>query len=421
MRFRLLLFLLAKTIKRASQKNEMFQKIAAGKNVTFEIKTKDGKTARHFILNQGNLQTQPTTHPAPHFSIVFADSRYGFSVLTSKDKQAFINGILDKKISIEGDFTLVVWFQNLVSLLKKRKNEIPAHLKTIGFVGSGLIGAPMIRSLIRNGFTVKAFDVNPIAMESIIPYGAIACESLQDFAETDLVIVMVNNMNQVREVVRDICEKRIEKSKFNIVVMSTVSPDDIVQLQEELTGNGFGYIRLIDAPVSGAPLNAEAGKLAIMVGGDKDDYEIIKPVLEAMGETIFYSGKLGSGSAMKLVNNILGLISGLITVEAIYLGIKKGLMPEQMVQVINTSSGQNFLTRQWPLTLKLFEMVTAGEVYGAKDALFKTGMKDLAVTKEWAASDDIELRCLEDGIEYLDYLSGGKFDEMLKAILGKSD
>jgi 3-hydroxyisobutyrate dehydrogenase len=420
MRFRLLLLLLAKLMKRASKKNEMFKKIAASKNVSFEIRTQDGKTARHFILNQGNFQSEPTKHHAPHFSIVFSDNHYGFSVLTSKDKQAFINGILDKKISIEGDFTLVIWFQNLVSLLKKQKNAVPDHLRTLGVVGAGLIGAPMIRSLIRNGFAVKVFDKNPIALESVTPFGAAVCESLEDLAEASLVVVMVNNMAQVREVVLEICEKRAEKTAFTIVVMSTVSPDDIVRLQQDLIDTGFHYIRLMDAPVSGAPLNAEAGKLAIMVGGEKADYEMINPALAAMGETIFYSGKLGSGSAMKLVNNILGLTSGLITVEAIFLGIKKGLMPEQMIQVINTSSGQNFLTRQWPLTLRLFEMMADGKVYGAKDALFKTGMKDLEVTKEWAASDGIELRCLEDGIDHLDYLSGGEFDKMLKTILGKS-
>jgi len=178
--------------------------------------------------------------------------------------------------------------------------------------------------------------------------------------------------------------------------MSTVSPDDIKQLQDDLNDKGLHHIRLMDAPVSGAPLNAEAGKLAIMVGGDKADFERVKPVLEGMGETIIYSGDLGKGNAMKLVNNILGLTSGLITVEALFLGIKKGLLPEQMIEVINTSSGQNFLTRQWPLTLKLFEMVMDEKVYGAKDAIFKTGTKDLEVTRDWAASDGIKLRCLED-------------------------
>ncbi|MBU3914077.1 NAD(P)-dependent oxidoreductase [bacterium] len=420
MKFRILLLLLAKLMKRANKKNLMFRKIAASKNVIFELRTEDKKTVRHFIFNQGEFQTQPTSHHAPDFSIVFTDSRFGFSVLTSKDKQAFINGILDKKIVIEGDFTLVIWFQILVSLLKKQKTAVPTHLSTIGFVGAGLIGAPMIRSLIRNHFAVKVFDTNPLAMESVTPFGAIECKSLREFADTGLVVVMVNNIKQVREVVFEICEKRLEKTTFNIVVMSTVSPDDIVRLQKDLIQNGFPYIRLMDAPVSGAPLNAEAGKLAIMAGGEKADFERVKPVLEAMGETIFYLGELGCGASMKLVNNILGLTSGLITVEALFLGIKKGLMPEQMIQVINTSSGQNFLTRQWPLTVKLFEMVTEGEVYGAKDAIFKTGMKDLMTTKEWAASDGIELRCLEDGINNLDYLSGGEFDTMLKAILGKS-
>jgi 3-hydroxyisobutyrate dehydrogenase-like beta-hydroxyacid dehydrogenase len=420
MRFKLILFILARLMKRASLKNDMFKKIAADKKVTGEIRSKDGSVTRYFTLNQGVFESRPLKHIAPDFSIIFSDRRYGYSVLTSKDKQAFINGILEKKITIEGDFTQVIWFQNLLGLLKKQETTIPAHLKSIGFVGAGLIGAPMVRSLVRNGFAVKVFDKIPLALESVTPFGAVGCQSLEDLIECSLVLVMVNNMSQAREVVMEIVEKRTDKTPYNIVVMSTVSPNDIVQLQEDLNNKDCHHIRLLDAPVSGAPLNAEAGKLSIMVGGDEADYQKIKPVFDALGEIVFYSGGLGSGAGMKLVNNILGLTSGLITVEAIYLGIKKGLLPEQMIDVINTSSGQNFLTRQWPLTVKLFEMVTYGEVYGAKDAIFKTGLKDLEVTKEWAASDGIELRSLEDGITHLDYLSHGKFDEMLELILEKS-
>jgi len=303
--------------------------------------------------------------------------------------------------------------------LTKKKKLSPAGLNTIGFVGAGLIGSPMIRSLIRNQFTVKAFDKNPDAVKSLVEFGAVACDSLMDLVETDLLVIMVNNMDQVREVVWEFSARLSTKTDFKIVVMSTISPDEIVQLQKELTEKGYAHIRLLDAPVSGAPLNAEAGKLAIMVGGDESDYKRVKPVLEGMGENIFYMGALGRGSAMKLVNNILGLISGLITAEALYLGVKKGLQPERMTEVINQSSGQNFLTTQWPLTVKMFELMTSDDVAGAKDAIFITGMKDLSVTKKWAATDGIELRSVENTIGHLDYLSGGELDTMLKTILGK--
>jgi len=417
MKLKILLYLLAKMLVRASKKNDLVKKMTAGKNVVFQIRTENGKTARHFILNQGEFQTAPTTHNAPDFSIIFADDKFGFSVLTSKDKKAFLNGILEKKIKIEGDFSLIIWFQNLIGLLKKKKNPIPAGLNIIGFVGAGFIGTPMIRSLIRNQFTVKAFDKNSDAVKNLSEFGAVACDSLKDLVDTDLLVIMVNNMDQVREVVWEFSDMLSTKTNFKIVVMSTISPDEIVQLQQELVEKGYTHLRLIDAPVSGAPLNAEAGKLAIMVGGDESDYKEIKPVLEAMGENIFYMGELGRGSAMKLVNNILGLTSGLATAEAIYLGVEKGLQPDQMAEVINQSSGKNFLTTQWPLTLKLFEMMTSDDVFGAKDALFTTGMKDLSVTKKWAATDKLELSTLENGIDQLNYLSDGKFDMMLKTIL----
>ncbi len=89
--------------------------------------------------------------------------------------------------------------------------------------------------------------------------------------------------------------------------------------------------------------------------------------------------------------------------------MEKGLQPEQMTEMINQSSGKNFLPSQWPLTLRLFEIMTSDDVSGAKGAIFTTGMKDQSVTKKWAATDGIKLRSLENGIDHLDYLSGGKF------------
>ncbi len=136
MKLKLLLYLLAKLIIRASKKNDLIKKMTASKKVVFQIKTENGKTARHFILNQGEFQSAPTTHNAPDFSIIFADDKYGFSVLTSKDKKAFLNGILEKKIKIEGDFSLVIWFQNLIGLLKKKRSPITTGLNAIGFVGA---------------------------------------------------------------------------------------------------------------------------------------------------------------------------------------------------------------------------------------------------------------------------------------------
>ncbi len=93
-------------------------------------------------------------------------------------------------------------------------------------------------------------------------------------------------MNQVREVVLEISDKRSAKTLLHTVVMSTVSPDDIKQVQEDLNEKDLHYIHLMDAPVSGAPLNAEAGKMVIMVGGDEANFEMIKPALEAIEETI---------------------------------------------------------------------------------------------------------------------------------------
>ncbi|MCP4757094.1 MAG: NAD(P)-dependent oxidoreductase [Proteobacteria bacterium] len=416
MRFRILLFLLAKLMIRADAKNQGFSKLARKKDVIFQLQTADRKCVRHFIIVDGRIATRSTFHEKPDFTIHFKNAGYGYSVLTSKNKKAFIEGVLNNDIQIDGDISLVIWFQNLIGQMRASKVSIPAHIGTIGFVGAGLIGAPMIRSLLRSGFTVKAHDVSAEALKDVEADGAERCFALEEMVDVQVLIIMVNNMEQVEEVALNFCRSLPEGGRLPVLVMSTVSPDFMVQLRQKLDQAGGKDLELLDAPVSGAPLNAEAGKLSIMVGGDGSAFERLKPIFQALGENIFHVGELGKGSAMKLVNNILGLTNGLNTAEALFLGVQKGLNVDDMIEAINAGSGQNFITVQWPLSKKMFEMIRSGSALGAKQALFSTGMKDLVTTKNWAAMDDLDIPCVNNGIEQIENLTESRFMTILKAI-----
>ena len=420
MKFRLLLFVLSKILIRASKKNPRFRKLALKNNAVFQLQTKDGKVARHFIVKNGAFFSAGVPIVDPDFSLNFEDKAYGFSVLTSKDPKAFINGILEEKITVQGDFSLVIWFQNLIGLARSVASPPPPDLTPIGFVGTGMMGAPMIRALLRNGFDVRAHDIDADVLKIVEEDGAVACRFLQDLADVKVLVVMVNNMRQVEEVVLGFCQNLPSDRQTPIVVMSTVSPDDLLALRQKLDQWGKASIPMLDAPVSGAALNAEAGKLSIMAGGDRSLFESIKPIFDAVGSSVSYMGDLGKGSATKLVNNILGLTAGINTIEAMHLAARKGLDPDETIRVINQSTGQNFLTLQWPMTKKLLSMMLSDTTYGAKEALFNTGRKDLETAKKWAETTGITVPCVDNSIDQVSQLTSDELETMLKKLVSNS-
>ena len=420
MKFRILLWLLGRMMQRAMKKDLNFKKLASRSDAVYQLMTIDGTVVRHYAFLGGSFLSAAACHPSPDCVIRFQDAAKGFATLTSKDKNAFALGMKANEIVVEGGFRHLIGFQRLAGLLKKSKVSTDAG-GTIGFVGVGFIGAPMVRSLMTGGFTVKAYDKNPRALEMIARDGAVACPALSGLADTDAVIIMVHNMDQVNDVVEELCPALPSSASLPIIVMSTVSPDDVKQLRRKLDGMGRKSIELLDAPVSGAPLLAEAGKLAIMAGGEKSIFDKVKPVLESMGDPdrIFYMGPLGTGSAMKLVNNIIGITAGLVALEAMDLGCRAGLDPDVMAGVINESSGKNFLTDQWPFTKMLLEMMLEDTDYSAKDALFTTGIKDLETARKWAGNNSVNLKSAGSSICQINDMGVDELISIVKRLLKK--
>lgn len=259
-------------------------------------------------------------------------------------------------------------------------------MRKIGFVGLGMMGEPMAANLLKAGFEVTAHDLRPQAVVALEGQGATAAQSLAELAACDAAIVMVNTDPQAREVIGELVE-RSERRPYVIVSMSTILPSTIRELGEKAGATGIG---LLDAPVSGGPVGAQLGALAIMVGGDPALFADVRPLLEAMGRSITHVGPLGAGLAMKLVNNMI-LISVLpVVAQALRVGIEQGLEFSTMLKVLKASSGNTWLTDQWEQARMLLAFLLRDPAQ--LESLVKTGVKDL----ELAAA-----LCEESGLDAL--------------------
>jgi len=220
----------------------------------------------------------------------------------------------------------------------------------IGFIGLGNMGAPMVENLLKAGHAVCAFDINASALAHATACGASVESSPKAVAAcSDFIITALPSPRHVRQVyladdgilagaARDAC----------LVDCSTIDPDTARELVDAAAKNGQ---RMADAPISGGSLGAKAGSLTFMVGAEADLFSRLEPVLKCMGANVVRCGGPGSGQAVKICNNLLLAISMTGTSEVMALGVKLGLDPAILAQVINTSSGRCFSSdtyNPWP-------------------------------------------------------------------------
>ncbi len=210
----------------------------------------------------------------------------------------------------------------------------------VGFVGLGMMGAPMVRCLAGAGHEVLAFDVRADAMAALANVDNIhLAPELSGAAEgANAVITMLPDGPTVRKVVLGGLAEAMEPEAV-LIDMSTSYPLQTTSLREALpTQVGF-----IDAPVSGGVARAETGALTIMAGGEGNTIERVMPALSAMG-TVHRTGPLGSGHAMKVLNNYLSAAGLAAACEALLVGQNFGLDPDVMADVFNVSTGRNNAT-----------------------------------------------------------------------------
>jgi 3-hydroxyisobutyrate dehydrogenase len=211
----------------------------------------------------------------------------------------------------------------------------------VAVVGLGNMGRPMAAALTRAGYDVTGFDLSPAARERFAQSGGRAAADMgATVAGAAVVITLLPDGKAVRTAV---AAMRPHLAAGAIVIdMSSSAPLGTRALGAELNAAGFGFI---DAPVSGGVKRAIDATLAVMVGGDPAIIARVEPVLAAMGNSIFRTGPLGSGHAMKALNNYVSAAGLAAAVEALAVGQKFGLDPNVMTDVLNASSGSNNTTQ----------------------------------------------------------------------------
>ncbi len=220
-----------------------------------------------------------------------------------------------------------------------------ADKRNVGFVGLGNMGWPMARNLARAGFALTVRDADGDRQRRFAAeHAARAADAPGAFGEVDAVVTMLPTGRVVREVMLEwqggLC-RALPRGAL-VVDMSSSDPTGTRDLGRALAAHG---VALVDAPVSGGVPKAEAGTLAIMVGGDDPAaVERARPLLEAMGQKLFPTGPLGSGHAMKALNNYVAAAGFTAAAEALIVGAKFGLDPAVMVEILNASTGRNFST-----------------------------------------------------------------------------
>lgn len=214
----------------------------------------------------------------------------------------------------------------------------PAHLVMVGL---GAMGVPMALRLIDKGFRVSGVDPAEPGRMALAAAGAQGhADPANVAAETvDAVITMLPNGAIVRAALLEGggFARRLRPGTL-VIDMSSSRPSDTLALDEALAAHS---IRLIDAPVSGGVKRAVDGSLAIMAGGPADLVARARPILDAMGKTVVPTGPIGSGHAMKALNNYVSAAGLVAACEALLVGQRFGLAPETIVDVLNASTGRN--------------------------------------------------------------------------------
>jgi len=246
---------------------------------------------------------------------------------------------------------------------------------TIGFIGLGNMGGRMARRLVESGREVLGFDVRPGLAASV---GARAADSVGEVAgQCDVLLLSLPDSRIIEQVVGGEDGVLAHARAGQVVVdLSTASPASTRLLGTRLAAKETGYL---DAGISGGAAAADKGALTLMVGGDPDALERVRPVLDVFSARIFHCGVSGTGHTAKVLNNFLNAVALASTAEVMVAGKKAGLDLAVLLDILNASSGVNFAT------LNRFPKIINGDYLegGLSNALM---MKDVTLYTDLAAA-----------------------------------
>ncbi|MET1080787.1 MAG: 3-hydroxyisobutyrate dehydrogenase [Pseudomonas sp.] len=223
-------------------------------------------------------------------------------------------------------------------------------MKSIAFIGLGHMGLPMARNLLKAGFELSVFDLQPDAIDSLAAEGARAATDARDAVlGAEVVISMLPASRHVEELyLGENGLLAFIQAGSLVLECSTIAPASArtVHAAAALLG-----VELLDAPVSGGTAGAAAGTLTFMVGGEVAALDRARPLLDIMGSNIFHAGPDGAGQVAKICNNQLLAVQMIGTAEAMALGVANGLEPKILAEIMRQSSGGNWVLERynpWP-------------------------------------------------------------------------
>ena len=213
-------------------------------------------------------------------------------------------------------------------------------MKKILVFGLGSMGYGIAQTLHRSGYKVYGQDKNPVQQKRFVEGGGFDTDI--PFQDLQAVIIVVLNEKQTREIIfgqNGISDKLMKNTL--IMVCTTVSPDFAKEMASSCNDKGLLYL---DAPISGGSKKSAEGKLSYMISGSQKAFEVAKPILDCTSETVFEFGEhVGSGSAMKAVNQMLAGVHIAAMAEAITFGITQGIDPKRFLEVISKCAGTSWM------------------------------------------------------------------------------
>ena len=212
----------------------------------------------------------------------------------------------------------------------------------VGFIGVGFMGQHMAKHILDGGHDLTIYDISETAAKNLVKAGAKSLSSPSEVAAvSEVIFTSLPTPQDVEQVVLGeggILAGALEGT--TLFDLSTTDPETITRISNSASQRG---INVLDAPVSGGTIGAEQGTLCVMVGGDKNNYDRYKSVLDLIGNQVVYCGNLGAGAVCKIVNNLIGMTLGVVLSEAFSLGVKAGVDPMTLYNAVSMSSGE---TRQ---------------------------------------------------------------------------
>ena len=224
----------------------------------------------------------------------------------------------------------------------------------VGFIGLGVMGKRMAMNVLKGGYELTVSDLNKDAVKELVDAGAKEANTPAEVAEgKDVIFTSLPNSAIVEAVILG-KNGVLQGAKEGAIVvdLSSITPKSIQNIAKKASEKG---VEVMDAPVSGGAAGAEKGTLTIMVGGKTETFEKVLPALNHIGKKVNHVGDVGAGDTLKLVNNLLLGANMVAVAEALALGVKAGLKPEVLYDIISQSSGGSYA-----LTAKYSNFIAKG-------------------------------------------------------------